>query len=146
MEEINKVTEPPGKQLFRPTKFLKNQIKSIPVLKVQGKKLITNPKKCETLADNFQDKFQPTGSMTNAMAKKVNAEIRKLQEPVIDEYEVELFSMNNLKYCISRLKNSKAPGLDQVFNRCIKKFPDEALLLLLDVLNACLELEYFPDS
>lgn len=146
LEKMNDVSEPPGKKLFRLTKFLKSRNKGIPVLKLQGKKMITNPEKCEALADHFEGAFQSTASTSNATGKRVEAEIAKLQEHVIDESHIEPFELSDLRYCVSRLKNSKAPGPDKIFNRCIKRLPDEALKFLLDIMNSCLRLGYFPDS
>ena len=42
------------------------------------------------------------------------------------------------------MKNPKAPGIDQIHNRLIKKLPDRGIKYLTFIFCCCLKLAYFP--
>ncbi|KAG5674277.1 hypothetical protein PVAND_004257 [Polypedilum vanderplanki] len=47
---------------------------------------------------------------------------------------------------IQNLKNPKCPGTDQISNRLIKKLPRRSIIHLVNIVNACLQLNYFPNK
>ncbi len=56
----------------------------------------------------------------------------------------ELPEISEVTEIISKFKNSKAPGIDTIHNRLVKKLPRKGIQLLHLIIEACLKLAYFP--
>lgn len=146
LEKINNETGAPSQKLFRMSRFFKNRNTGIPMLKVSGRKLITSNEKCEALADNLSKMYAGNNSSNAATNRKVNSSVNQLDRTPIDPQTFTPLSISELQEAIRGLKNKKAPGPDKVQSRCLKKLPTDALALLLNIYNSCLQLGYFPDE
>ena len=53
-------------------------------------------------------------------------------------------TINELKSVLKKFKNNKAPGLDNITNIVLKNLPPIALKFLVEIINSCMKLNYFP--
>jgi hypothetical protein len=66
-----------------------------------------------------------------------------------NEFNLEastLTSAREIKKIIKNLKNSKAPGFDNIPNILLKNLSRKALVFLTHIFNSCFKLSYFPKS
>lgn len=148
-EAVSRTNQDPGphrRKFWRLTKVLKNRPRSIPTLKVNGQHLITDQEKSEAFADHF-DGVQTAASVSghhDAISRMVNLSVTTADSYNITDESWTPISLDEIQYETSMLKNRKAPGSDQILNEHIKHLPNEALVLLEKIFNACLSLAYFP--
>jgi len=57
-----------------------------------------------------------------------------------------LFTPDEALKIISKGKNRKAPGLDQIFNIMLENIPSSFLIRLTEIFNACISIGYFPKA
>ena len=135
-----------NKELWKLSKFLKNRNKQLPPLKVGGQTLLTSLEKSNALASQFAENHQnPLASNnvshTNYIENSVNRFIRNCTE---NEEELELTTLNEVTQIVSQLKNTKAPGFDEIQSTLIKHLPPIGFIIMTLIFNSCLTLSYFP--
>jgi hypothetical protein len=132
--------------------------------------VFTTQDKCELFADSIEDQFTPnpvsaadsdsdsytdsdSDSDTELVSKKRHIQsIRREARAIINATPnpptspMVAVSIDETEFLIKRLKNRKAPGIDGISNLTLKKLPDTGVEYLTNILNACLEQQYFPDS
>lgn len=64
----------------------------------------------------------------------------------VDTTSITYPSTHDVKFHITKLKSSKAPGSDSVHNVLIKKLPYSALVYLTFIICCCFKLSYFPSA
>jgi exonuclease III len=69
--------------------------------------------------------------------------IDPLPHPLHDEHLTDNITTDEVKTIISHLKNTKAPGPDQIRPILLKNLPDSALQALTDIFNNCMNNLYF---
>lgn len=148
---VHKISQDPGhhgRKFWRLTKVLRNRPRPTPVLKVDNVRLVTDEEKANAFADNIFS-FQSGAALASRNDKTSRLVRQTIQE--VDQEQIlfdayQPVTLEEIEIELRNLKNHKAPGPDQVSNEHIKHFPVEALMLLLNIFNACLSLGYFPDS
>lgn len=135
-----------NRSLWQTSKFLKKRNTNIPLLKVDQQTLITPQEKCNAVADQFiKNHNNPYETNNVSFTRHVNRTVNSfMQNHTNQETESSLTNTEEVKSCIRRLKNSKAPGYDKVHNSLIKALPPTAITLFVLIINACLQLSYFP--
>ena len=74
------------------------------------------------------------------VARKVNNFITKTK---INLDEIKWASKREIEKLISKLKNKKAPGFDEIFSAMVKNLPN---ILIVNIVNGMLRLGYFPNE
>lgn len=120
---------------------------------LQGKThLACSPRdKAEVLADTLEESFQANPISDNSFFKKVESEVidyifKNDPKIISDREDHEPCSAEEVIAIIKTLKNKKAPGSDQVNNNILKELSAKAGSRLVEILNACLKLQHFPQS
>jgi exonuclease III len=72
--------------------------------------------------------------------------IDPLPHPLHDEHLTDNITTDEVKIIISHLKNTKAPGPDQIRPILLKNLPDSAFQALTDIFNNCMNNLYFPTA
>ena len=62
------------------------------------------------------------------------------------ESPIDFTTPKELKNYIKGLRNKKTPGQDGIPNILIKNLPKKAIAFLVDLNNACLRAQYFPQN
>lgn len=135
-------------KLWQTTRFLRNRRKQIPPLKVDNRTLLTPEEKSNALADQFlmnHDNSLSDSNITHTryVENKVRRYINNC-EPL--QTSIELTDVQEVKHVVSRLRRSKAPGLDKMHNNLLKSLPPSGYEYLTLIFNCCLRLCYFPTS
>ena len=65
-------------------------------------------------------------------------------ELIIDGYEGSAFRTEEVKYAMKRMKNRKAPGIDEIKIKQFKALDDEGIRILTDICNEVYSTEYLP--
>lgn len=134
--------------LWKLIKSIENKKRAIPPLQGSHGIGYTNSEKAEILATSIEDKYTPNEPATDDekavdLEEEVLTSLRHLDETPPDPIATATF--NELANIIKRLKNKKAPGGDSITNISVKYLPLKAKVKLLNIINACLRLNYFPD-
>jgi hypothetical protein len=82
----------------------------------------------------------------NVLAFKNIPHIDPLPHPLHDEHLTDELTTDEVKTIISLLKNTKAPGPDQIRPILLKNLPDSAFQALTDIFNNCMNNLYFPTA
>lgn len=141
--------DPLHKKLYRLTRSLKNRNNKVPVLKVGDTRLIRDIDKAEALSQKICDAHQLTHNniSTVTLERQVRRSINQLNTTDVEADAISnLVKPREITSFIRLLKNRKAPGPDGISNRCLKHLPHRAVILLTQIMNACLRLSYFPMS
>jgi hypothetical protein len=72
--------------------------------------------------------------------------IDPLPHPLDDEHLTDNITTDEVKTIISLLKNTKAPGPDQIRPILLKNLPDSAFQARTDIFNNCMNNLYFPTA
>ena len=137
---VQKINDDPGpyrKKYWKLVRYLKSRPSSgTPILLVNGNKLVTNQEKSEALANHFQSIHDdPANGRPNRHSRDIEATRRELDNDPISN-NIPPIRLSDLEMELSRLNNRKAPGLDLITNRCLRKLPKQATELIRDILNA----------
>lgn len=146
ISEIDANPGPNRKKFWKITKFLKNRPKAIPALVNDNVRLITDKEKCDAFANHFQQVHEATSTTLgrDITSKKVKASMAQIESAVIEPHSIPAVTIVRLLAIIASLKNTKAPGSDNVNNQHLKQLPIVAVESLHNILNACLRIGYFP--
>lgn len=103
--------------------------------------------KGKLIADHFESSHSLTQNIRqpNTIDKTVRKCLNELDRKLIRNIENNLVQIEEVIFFIKKLKNSKAPGFDELPNILLKHLPVNALQNLTDIYNACLSIGYFPD-
>lgn len=115
------------RDLWRTAKFLKNRRNIMPPLKVNDQTLMTPREKAAALATQFAKNHDNPLAESNVTFTRhvVNSVTRFSRNCTPESIAPILATEQEVKACVMRLKNSKAPGQDRVYNRLIKNLPAE---------------------
>lgn len=133
-------------KLWQTTKFLKNRGKQIPALKVEDRTLLTPEEKSNALAHQFNKNHDnPLANNNISHTRHVNTTVNRFLTQNQSQDPNTLFTdESEVKFTISKLKRSKAPGLDKMHNDLMKNLPPNGFTYLTFIMNCCLRLSYFP--
>lgn len=134
--------------LWQAVKRRKRPANYLPALKDTNNTLIDNDQdKVNLLANTFSQAYQIDNDAP--ANRRLEAEVNRLYNNDLlightPREEVILTSPGKINAIIKKLKNKKAPGSDNIFNRSIKNLPRRAIVKLTYIFNACLIHSYFP--
>lgn len=150
-KSVGDIDKNPGahrKKLWRIGKNFKNRPKQIPALTDNGVTLITKEEKCNAFANHFHQIHENTDTKlhSDVTSKKVKTSMKRIKEAHIESESLPMISVIRILAVISSLKTRKAPGLDSITNRHLKQLPISAVEFLTSILNASLQIGYFPNA
>lgn len=135
-------------KFWRLTKLIKNKSANMrPLKNDMGQLVYTNSEKAHEIGKAIHCSHLLTSNMIhNSTTKLVNRSIKRINDAqlVSDDVAQLLTSPSEIKKLIRALKAKKSPGDDAISNKVIKKLPFRATVLLTKIVNACLQLGYFP--
>ena len=99
------------------------------------------------IADQFVTAHNTSINFYSSIENKINLFASSIAEDVfLNEDITTLTSLEEIVFIIKNLKNSKAPGLDQITNLVLKKLPNSAYNFLIKFYNFCIQNCYFPSQ
>lgn len=145
---IDKHPGPFRKKFWRITKYFKNRSRPIPILKTDGKKLITELEKCNALANHFAKIHEETDTNLgfDVTSRKIKDSIAQVRNISTNIDTIPLVRKENILPIVKSLNLSKTPGLDKVSNKHLRNLPLSGLDFLSKIFNCCLRNGYFPDD
>jgi len=104
--------------------------------------VLSDSENAEALADNLEAQFQPVNDPSvPAVIEMVTVALRSyFMTPAI---EPKLNKPDEVKEAIRSLKDSKAPGPKDIPNRALKRLPQRAVSVLVQIFNAILLTHHF---
>ena len=127
------------------TKILKSKPLPMPPFKEVDKVLLTNPEKCEALANHFLNSHKINLNTASPMDTPAQSTFDSLKLSPSFIPDGQKISHGEIKQIVKRFKNFKAPGIDAIMSITIKRLPSVAFEFLANVFNRCLEICYFPN-
>ncbi|KAL1453271.1 hypothetical protein WDU94_007426 [Cyamophila willieti] len=100
----------------------------------------------EALAANYERVHKITTGWTDPTTETlVHGSVSRVTATVNsdEDYEDVYTTCTEVKEIVSKLKNAKAPGENEIQGRILKKLPDKVLE---DILNSCIRNDYFPST
>lgn len=133
--------------LYQFTKSLQKKFTPLPPIKSldRNELVYADKEKSDLIADSFLKSHLISNSPT-CHSQAVEESLQSIHSSAINFPEAEKTSLAEVKSLISCLNVKKASGSDEISNRVLKNLPDSALLLLVEIFNACLRIGYFPSA
>lgn len=132
-------------ELFQVAKFIRRRGKDIPPLKVGDEIFATPQEKADCLAETFANAHSnPLATNQPAFTRSIENAVNEILSSGIDPNSVQLPPIQDTDDYIRKLKNRKAPGMDQINNTLLKNLPRPGVLLLHLIMICCIKLCYFP--
>lgn len=136
--------KPSNQTVWHIARHCKKGSKSMPPLTSSGKTFITNKEKASVIGEYFLASHEnPLEDNNPQHTEEVNSTVNEVLARN-NKDSPELANLDEIQNIIRNLKNTKAPGLDEVNNILIKNLPPKGLEYLKFIINSCLELGYFP--
>lgn len=133
------------KKFWRISKRLRGGSSSIPPLRTATGKLFNSEKKAEAFANHFAKSHQPYERPPNTL----DADMEQEHLILLNSHfvgPVLRISPSEISTAIANLRNNKAPGLDKINNRMMKKLPDPAIERIADIVTECIIQGYWPQN
>lgn len=138
------------KDIFRTIRSWKNQGQSIPPLHCLNGVAYTCEEKAEGIANTLEKQFTANDVDSDSDSdSSVDSSIQDLDEPDteerrLDEIPLQPATFQEVSNVIKNLNNRKAPGKDRVPNLALKLLTTKMKTKLVNIINGCLRLNYFP--
>lgn len=127
------------------SKVLKKKCKTIPFLKDNNIVYYSNQEKTENLAQNFKLNHYISNNLSDSSTvSEVDIVANSVRSSEVNQPNSYFIDINKTTTLIKNLKNKKSPGLDGINNKCLKRLPKTGIKYFTNILNACLQLCYFP--
>ncbi|GFW84556.1 probable RNA-directed DNA polymerase from transposon X-element [Trichonephila clavipes] len=97
-----------------------------------------------TLIDNYTENKRPGKHTTNIDSDVTNTLTRFFSTPLSSF--ISPTDPDEICEYMKKLKNSKAPGIDNITNKMIKKFPFKIILIFTYIINKILLFRHFPNE
>lgn len=138
--------------LWKLSKTLRNNYTTIPTLIENNKAHITDAQKAELLSQVYSN----TGSeiLENMTDPNLHLPVEEYVKEFLKQHTACQIN-DRSKFHASRseiirelcnLPNNKAPGVDEIDNKILKNLSHKAVLQLTNIVNAMLNLKYFPEK
>lgn len=123
---------------------MKTDVTPLPPLRGTNKTGHTKEEKTEILAESIELQCTPNNHLGDEDTENTaNQNILYVnQQP---SQPIKHTTLSELVNIINQLKTRKAPGLDGINNKAAKLMPKKSKVKLLNILNAWLRLNYFPE-
>jgi len=107
--------------------------------------VFSDEEKAEAFADEMEGQFKNNSFPSNPHFENiVGSEVSDFLNNPTSDIPIDPTNLDEISFIISKLKNRKAPGIDNINNSMLKNLPDISILKLLQIINACLKIAYFP--
>jgi hypothetical protein len=139
--------KPSNQSVWTVARKLKSSNKIIPPLKDNGNVLLTSQQKCDAISNVFSNNHENPLSHDNPLFTSiVGSKVLSFLSNSTENDDIEPTDEEEVTGIIKGLKNPKAPGIDRVNNRLIKKLPSRAIKMIVNITNACIRQSYFPSQ
>ena len=145
-----KAVTPQNHQVWKLAKIVKRRYTNnqIPPLQTHNTDIAhSNPEKAQALAEEFHRKHLISRDLsdetTTNLVSQFSETLDRVQEPTPTDALPQLPEILSI---MRKLKKRKAPGVDDVTNAHLKNLPKTTIAQLLRIIQACIELQYFPET
>lgn len=136
-----------SKEFWKLSKKLRSQgNKKLPIFTTHDMQITCPTEKVEMIATAFQNNNNLTQHTISKFESKVAKSIQKIDNSLLRENTITLFTIETLNDTLRMCKPYKASGFDDIPNILIKKLPPQARVLLLSIFNQCLKIGYWPNA
>lgn len=138
---------PIGKKKFwLLSKAIKGKRAPVGTLHVDGADIYDSEIKANTIAQTFENFHGTTHSIISPNERKVIKFCEWLDNTCLQEnIDDVLTSVDEVRFYVNQLKNSKAPGIDGIKPIVLKNMPNSIFIIISKVFNWCLTTGYFPE-
>ena len=132
--------------LLKTTKKLKKPIKPVPAIrKADNTWASSNEEQAEEFSNHLCNTFT-THNINNSNLKCHTDEAAQTTSTSTDkQYTMPKTTAQEIRNIIEKIKNNKAPGIDQINGKILKNLPPKAIRLITIIFNAILRIQYFPN-
>lgn len=136
-----------AKDVWRISKALRNDVKySPPLYHADTDSLVCTPlEKANLLACNFANSHRNTLQSDLLTSTAVDESAEYITNTAADTNGIPLSRPREIARIIKSMKQKKSPGHDKIRNILLKHLPRKGLVMLTNVINACLRNCYFPN-
>lgn len=102
--------------------------------------------KAEAIANTYEQQFSPNQDLEDVEHDNLVTQTVNNFLSIPPNSSLPPANITELRDIIKNLKDSKAPGIDKISNKCIRNLPPNLLIYLTALINAILKFNYFPKS
>lgn len=136
-----------SKPFWKISKVLRKRFPHIPPIKIGSTFVSTDYEKANALGNTFCTNHNLANNLGCwRFDQTVSEVINRFDERTCFTDQTEYISVQTLKQFLKNLKTRKACGLDMLRNEFLKNLPSSALDKLTNLLNLCLQFQYFPKA
>ena len=146
LKEFLASAEPNGEDhnLWNSTRYLKRPSKRLaPIKRGNNQWCRSHAETAEEFSKHLSNAFTPFDICSAADEAEIDT---FLSIPCQMDVPIRATDNDELLAEISRLKNSKSPGFDNIDGRALKELPINCIQLISAIFNSCLKLNYFPSQ
>lgn len=125
----------------------KHQNPKIPTIEHQHRKITTTTEKVEIFATSLEDQFRlnDTQDEDRTFERRIDDIVNRfLQNEPRDH--IRPTTVAEITGIINGTKKKKAPGGDNITNKCLKELPENMIEQITIIINAALKLHTFPET
>lgn len=136
--------KPTNQSVWKAARLLKNGAMSMPNLKSNGETATTSNEKAKLIGDTFEKNHNnPFANHHMIHTQIIKNQVNKF-DMTSQHAQIDVPDDAEIAEIIKNLKNSKAPGDDDIKNCLIKRLPPSGIKSIRQIVSACLKLGYFP--
>ena len=145
-----KAVTPKNNRVWKLAKQVKRRTSSsqIPPLHTPNSGIaLSNPEKSQILAEEFHRKHLTSRDLSDQATTNLVSQKSKSFDRVQESTPTNaLPQLPEILSILRKLQTKKAPGVDDVTNAQLKNLPKKTVAQLLCIIQACIQLQYFPKS
>jgi hypothetical protein len=142
---LARVTPEDHTALWGIVRSLKTRSDFIPPLRRATGVATSDGEKAEALADAYVHTYETTSGMRHAATDRlVSDAVATLAVERPSPQEIPLVTPGEVSRILRGLKNSKAPGIDNLHPCTLKRVPLRGVIFMVKIFNACLIRGYYP--
>jgi Reverse transcriptase (RNA-dependent DNA polymerase)/Endonuclease-reverse transcriptase len=142
---LKTITKQDKTKLWTLARSFKNTRKHMPALHSTQGQAISCKQKADTIAEAYTKHHNLTQHLSDQQTTQIVQDTyNTVTNTVITTPKSDLTSIREIHDILKALRNRKAPGQDTITNSQLKNLPKQALHTLEQILNQCLNNQYFP--
>lgn len=127
-------------------KILKSKPQQVPPLKINDDLLISPSEKSNAIAQHFVASHNLGSTLASPMEPVVQETMTTINNTPCYVPNNKKITLEEVKTALKNSKNMKAPGFDSIFNIVLKHLSNRTLTHLTNILNKCMDIQYFPSN
>lgn len=138
--------ESDDKAFWKMTRKIRNKKITYPPMQTEAGMCYTDKEKAQAFARQMERQCLLNNDPNDDInwETRVDNTAKQLQNQPKDNNSIKPASDTELNDIINKLPENKAPGIDGISNKAIKKAPKKTRMALLNIINASVRLVYYP--